>query len=361
MPCKTVVFSGDSVFLTALNFRQASGRAGRRGVRDSFLLALAWLISVQFDLLGNVVFQNIPMEKACRLVSSKLPDLNGHFPITTTLILRLFILLHGSKDDSKGSKYAEKVINTLLSQSRLFLGGASFRDQVLHHVRFSVEYLRRQFLLDIDGAPINFAGCVSHLYFTENSSFALHTLLKDGYFHNLCAELSTKSEERILDTLMLVMAHLFGRHPCRQADQEFIDKVAKPSSSIVFLPPLPPQAESILRDHDKQTLQIFSTYAKTFAAQHLKEDDRKMPLTGMLMGGESAEGDTFLDSLPPTTVRSAFSALSGHGDDFRSVTELCRTARDGVFLEESVIPHIPLYPDEADTPLNACKCTVLQL
>ena len=43
MPCKTVVFSGDSVFLTALNFRQAAGRAGRRG----------------FDLLGNVVFQGI--------------------------------------------------------------------------------------------------------------------------------------------------------------------------------------------------------------------------------------------------------------------------------------------------------------
>ena len=39
MPCATVVFSGDSVFLTALNFRQGAGRAGRRG----------------FDLLGNVV------------------------------------------------------------------------------------------------------------------------------------------------------------------------------------------------------------------------------------------------------------------------------------------------------------------
>ena len=41
MPCVTVVFSGDSVYLTALNYRQAAGRAGRRG----------------FDLLGNVVFQ----------------------------------------------------------------------------------------------------------------------------------------------------------------------------------------------------------------------------------------------------------------------------------------------------------------
>lgn len=71
MPCKTAIFSGDSVFLTALNFRQAAGRAGRRG----------------FDILGNVVFQQIPTANVQRLISSRLPDLNGHFPITTSLAL----------------------------------------------------------------------------------------------------------------------------------------------------------------------------------------------------------------------------------------------------------------------------------
>ncbi|KAJ5657229.1 DEAD/DEAH box helicase [Penicillium longicatenatum] len=94
MPCKTVVFSGDSLFLTSLNFRQASGRAGRRG----------------FDLLGNVVFQNVPTAKIHRLVSSRLPDLNGHFPVTTSLVLRLFILLHGSDQ----APSAVKSINSLL-------------------------------------------------------------------------------------------------------------------------------------------------------------------------------------------------------------------------------------------------------
>lgn len=61
MPCKTVVFSGDSVFLTALNYRQAAGRAGRRG----------------FDMLGNVVFHGVSESKIHRLVSSRLPDING--------------------------------------------------------------------------------------------------------------------------------------------------------------------------------------------------------------------------------------------------------------------------------------------
>ena len=118
MPCKTVVFSGDSVFLTALNYRQCAGRAGRRG----------------FDLLGNVVFQGLSREKVCRLLSSRLPDLNGHFPITTTLVLRLFTLLH----ESKNAKYAVGAINGLLSQPRMYLGGASFKDQTMRKCNLSI-------------------------------------------------------------------------------------------------------------------------------------------------------------------------------------------------------------------------------
>ena len=154
MPCATVVFSGDSVYLNALNFRQAAGRAGRRG----------------FDLLGNVVFQNIDMNRASNLLSSKLPDLTGHFPITTDLVLRLFTLLN----DSKKSEFAKKTINGLLSQDRLYLGGKSQREQVLYHLRFTIEYLRRQELLGPKGEPVNFAGPITHLYFTENSSWAFH-------------------------------------------------------------------------------------------------------------------------------------------------------------------------------------------
>ena len=201
MPCATVVFSGDSIFLTALNYRQAAGRAGRRG----------------FDLLGNVVFQNLSHGKICRLLSSRLPDLNGHFPITTTLVLRLFSLLH----DSDGSQYAVKAINSLLSQPRLYLDGPAFKDQVLHHLRFSIEYLRRQDLLSSQGAPINFAGLISHLYFTENSSFALNALIKGEYFHELCSEINTK-ESYVLRTLMVVMAHLFGRRPCREVSRSTV-------------------------------------------------------------------------------------------------------------------------------------------
>lgn len=333
MPCKTVVFSGDSVFLTALNFRQAAGRAGRRG----------------FDLLGNVIFQGIPLDKVYRLLSSRLPDLNGHFPISTTLVLRLFTLLH----ESKSSEYAVKAINSLLSQPRLYLGGPESKLTVLHHLRFSIEYLRRQFLLDTDGAPLNFAGCVSHLYFTENSSFAFHALLKEGYFHGLCADID-RNPERVLRTMMLVMAHLFGRVPCRHADKEWIEQLVKRSPSVFFLPALPAAAEVVLRKHNEETLEIFKTYVKTYVDQHVQEPDCHLPLSGIKCGGEGAViTDGPLKPLPATSLRSPFVALSGYDDNFQSISDLCRNVRSGVFLEESVIPHIPISPFETDVPLNA--------
>ncbi|KAK6079013.1 DEAD/DEAH box helicase [Seiridium cupressi] len=332
MPCKTVVFSGDSVFLTALNYRQCAGRAGRRG----------------FDLLGNVVFHGVAREKVCRLISSRLPDLSGHFPITTTLVLRLFTLL----SESKNSKYAVSAINALLSQPRLYMGGPSFKDQTMHHLRFSIEYLRRQFLLSTNGVPLNFAGLVSHLYFTENSSFAFHALLKEGYFHELCGGVD-KNEKDITETLMLVMAHLFNRIECRQADSEYREKVVKPSSSIVFLPPLPATAADILRQHNKQTLDVYRTYVKTFIQQHIHDDDCSLPLVGVDVGNQEANGVQLPNALPPAKIRSPFVALSGPGDDFESIHDLCHTLRDGVFLEEAVVPHVDVYPDEMDVPLNA--------
>ena len=339
MPCASVVFSGDSVFLTALNFRQAAGRAGRRG----------------FDLLGNVVFQNLTTAKVCRLLSSRLPDLNGHFPVTTTLVLRLFSLL----EESGESPYAVRAINSLLSQPRLYLDGPAFKDQVLHHLRFSIEYLRRQGLLSAHGTPINFAGLTSHLYFTENSSFAVNVLLKEGYFHDLCSEINEKTSS-VLRTLMVVLAHLFGRRPCRAADQEYIENIVKRSPSIVFLPPLPPQAAGILRQHNRDTLAIFTTYVRTFVDQHVNDVDCKLPLTGVEVGGSNAAVE-LEGTLPPTRVRSAFVALSGHGDSFDSISDLCRTTRGGVFLEEAVIPHLDVFPDESNTPLNACKYSRLMI
>lgn len=334
MPCSTVVFCGDSVFLTALNFRQAAGRAGRRG----------------FDLLGNVIFHGIPMHKIQQLLSSRLPDLNGHFPITTSLILRLFILLNNSKD----SKYAVQIINTLLTQPRLVLGGEEFKAQVLHHLRFSIEYLRGQFLLGPKGEPLDLAGCISHLYYTEHSAFAFHSLLRSGFFRDLC-ETHKNNNAELMETMMIVLSHLFGRKPLGSRFKDLYENGKKiESPSIVVLPNLPDEATKILEAHNQESLTTYSNYVDTFTKQHLVEAEKELPLTAMKVGGEgNPEASKLLGSKNANVSRSAFVGLSGYGDSFETITDLCETVRSGVFLEQSVVPHLEIYPGELKTPLNA--------
>ncbi|OAP63865.1 hypothetical protein AYL99_03092 [Fonsecaea erecta] len=334
MPCKTVVFSGDSIFLTALNFRQAAGRAGRRG----------------FDVLGNVVFQGVPYSKVCRLLSSRLPDLNGHFPITTSLVLRLFILLH----ESGNAAYAVKAINSILSCPRIYLGGPESKHTVLHHLRFSIEYLRRNHLLDVSGAPLNFTGCVSHLYYTENASFAFHALLKSGYFSKLCGDIHVSPKQVLLD-LILVMSHLFGRRYLRQSVLESRRAQSRWSSSVVVLPPLPEKAARTLLAHNDQTLDVYAAYVSTYIDQHVTELDHYLPLTGLKCGGDKSleEIGVAVSPLPPARINSAFVALSGHRDEWKSVSDLCKMVRSGVWLEEAVVPYVGTYPNDSTALLNA--------
>lgn len=334
MPCKTVVFSGDSLFLTALNFRQASGRAGRRGL----------------DILGNVVFQHVPIQKVHRLISSRLPDLNGHFPITTSLVLRLFILLHGSKK----APSAVKSISSILSSPQICLGGPEMKQTVLHFLRFSIDYLRRNSLLDEMGSPLNFAGCISHLYYTENSSFAFHALLHSGYFAKLCRNI-IKKPKVTLRQLMLVMSHIFGRFHLRRSTLEAYSGAEKRSSSIVVLPPMPKMAAKILKKHNRHVLDIYTGYVSTYIDQHVKTRDCCLPLSGWKVEGEKSSAELGVIGnkvlLPAPRIASPFYALSGQHDVWESVSDLCETVRGDVWLEESVIPYVPVTSEV--NPLNA--------
>jgi ATP-dependent RNA helicase DDX60 len=182
--------------------------------------------------------------------------------------------------------------------------------------------------------------------------------------------------------MMLVLSHLFGRKVCREIDDPATAEMIRRSPSMVYLPPLPENAAALLRQHNANTLSIFTSYVKTFAEQHVKGADRQLPLTNIVVGSEeliNAEvimiskpnghapetaqniseismANTrfaFLPSLPAPRARSAFVALSGHGDDFVTITDLCTSARSGIFLESAVIPHLELHPDESRIPLNA--------
>ena len=191
-------------------------------------------------------------------------------------------------------------------------------------------------------------------FYTNNAP----ALLKSGYFHKLCADVDTNSDA-IMQDLLLVLSHLFGRRVCREIDDEEEAEKIKNSPSMVYLPPLPNEAADVLRNHNKHTLDIFTTYVKTFAAQYVKEEDRYLPLTKTPVGAspsnnsEAPEGIDFLPNLPAPHARSPFVALSGLGDEFKTIEDLCSSTREGVFLEAAVIPHLELHPDETRSPLNA--------
>lgn len=254
---------------------------------------------------------------------------------------------------------------------------------------------------------------------------------------------------------MLTLSHIFGRRLISRVLSGEQAEIIRRLPSQVYLGPLPAEASNIFIKHNQSTLHIFTSYVKTFAAQHLHEYENCLPLSGVAVGAPStrlvdysdvtvsawmdaetesesedewledseedeelspkdgsdagsvitdwdhessasdsepttssskddsdadegedsndsldADSETdsemdseasasdenvlpFLPNLPAPKARSLFVALSGHGDDFSSIDDLCSSVREGVFLESAVIPHLQVHPKENKTPLNA--------
>ena len=344
-PTKTSVFCGDSPFLTALMYRQCAGRAGRRG----------------FDLLGKVVFYGLPMDRCQRLVLSKLPSLGGNFPLTSTMVLRLFNLLQGSND----APVACNAIKSLLHLPHISFVSDVGRVQILHHIRFSIDYLRRSGLLDKDGNPINLFGVAAHLYYTEPSNLALVALLRHGVVHRISNQSSLITAKR---ELMILLSHLFGRRylPRAYASATYLQTITRKSPSTVVLPPLSTDARKILIEHEEHIKHVFTGYALAYVSQHAEElgQDMRLPFSGESICpiSSTAPSTPFTLRLRDTAVtpvaRSPFVATSGHGDNFRSVKELTITSRQGLHLNEYVIPTMRQFTsvpgqDDEEFALNA--------
>ncbi|KAH9002517.1 P-loop containing nucleoside triphosphate hydrolase protein, partial [Lactarius deliciosus] len=339
-PTKASVFCGDSPFLTALTFRQCAGRAGRRG----------------FDLLGRVIFYGIPLDRIYRILLSRLPRLTGTFPLSSTMVLRLFDLLDGSNY----APYAVDAIRSVLRLPHISFGSDVGKSQLLHHLRFSIDYLRRAHLLDQAGKPINLFGIAAHLYYTEPGNLATTALLQSGVIHNICSQPDTIQAER---DLVLLLCHIFGRKflPQVYASASNVRDLIQKGPSRVVLPPLHPEARAFLTGHQKETLGIFSAYALAFSSQHANElgPDDRLPLSGITFGPSDMSPcpqTALFAHLSQTAVRpkvrSLFVATSGHDDAFGGVGELVRTVRRGVHLNEHSIPTVESILDP-ELPLNA--------
>lgn len=314
-----------------------------------------------FDLLGKVVFYGLPMDRVQRLVLSRLPSIGGNFPLTSTMVLRLFNLLQGSDY----SPVAVKAIKSLLELPQISFVFETGTRELLHHVRFSIEYLRRSGLLDVDGNPINLFGLAAHLYYTEPSNFALVTLMRRGVIHDICNQ---KKVEHAKRDLLILLCHLFGRRflPAVYGSEQHARAVHRKSPSIVLLPPMPKAAKDVLLQHDAEIMRIFTAYAIAFATQTQRspdapDDSQYLPLSQRRVQGQPTTS-LFRDHLQQTclevTARSPFVANSGHCDHFESVAELAQTCRRDLHLREHGVPSMHQFTATPTTgndvlPLNA--------
>nr|CAD2178996.1 unnamed protein product [Meloidogyne enterolobii] len=265
LPCKTVIFGIDTPKLNPLQFRQMSGRAGRRG----------------FDPAGTVIFMSLPTNKIRRLLTASLATLRGNVPFTTAFLLRLISFVNGelSKEQQKllknartqgGGKSSKIDNNDVLNEevrrkAALTLLKVPFVLQT-HNRNFSnllrfltffyVQLLRRMQLLDEKCIPRGFAHFALHLSQYDPGSLVFIHIFQTGvlhrYIHTTYEDLyhednRTKAKEDII----FILAHIFTQKlvSLNVVDEQNLEKEP-------VLPALPDSIEDSINEYNKSVEEL---------------------------------------------------------------------------------------------------------
>jgi ATP-dependent RNA helicase DDX60 len=288
-----------------------------------------------------------------QVVLSKLPALRGNYPLTPTLSLRLANLL----SESDFAPAAVDAVQALFRLPRLTVGSDVCREQTVHQLRFSMEYLIRIQLLDSQGTPLHpWYSLAGYLSTPEPANFALLALFRAGYIHTECENTLIEAKRR----LMHLLAFLFNRDFLSKSvitdKDSFLTSNRSPSK--ILLPPMDKTVYDVLRQHNDGVLEIFTEFAITYSVQQSKMlgVDSKLPLSkrDVNEGASSPTDSEFVTGLKshraPVRSRSAFVATSGHGDIYKDVNELVRTVRTGIDLNKQALPFMDvLAPGSEET------------
>ncbi|XP_056658848.1 probable ATP-dependent RNA helicase DDX60 isoform X2 [Monodelphis domestica] len=295
MPCKSVIFTEDSVFLDALNFRQMSGRAGRRGE----------------DLIGNVFFYDIPLPKVQRLLKSNVPQLRGQFPLSISLVLRLMILVMKA-DDKEDAK--AKVLS-VLQHSMMSFNQPKMKHMLKVYFIFSLQFLVREGYLDQECIPRGFSGLAIHLHYHEPSNFVLISFLEKGLFHKLCQPMKLKGpkvfSENVMETLVLVLANLFGRRYLPSCVKRYKRTF---SQSKVILNDLPKEFAAAAEEYNHKIENDFGSFLLIISELADMKKEYQLPLSEIDFSGEECRDSELVSHLMPgmenRTAVSPFACLS---------------------------------------------------
>ena len=232
--------------------------------------------------------------------------------------------------------------------------------------------------------PSDLGAFVAHLFFMEPANFAFLTLLCDNEGQTLkylCRPGRANREEIVLS----ILCHIFCRAtiPRRMAEWAKRNK-DKTGPSQVVLDPLSEIGDiveectqdgtpiregqlvkEILAKHNSYALQTLTEYTACFVDAYKVElgADDTLPFTFCRFSHNQSWrvnlGERWRNLLlprisedPRVAVRSSYVALSGCGDEFSSIQELCQTSRSGLFLDPKMVPIFEIY-DEETTFLNS--------
>lgn len=309
MPARTSVFIGDHVELNAIQYRQAAGRAGRRGM----------------DLSGNVLFYGISLPKIQRLLTSRLPALTCDYPSSATLNLRLHALM-------MNGDAASKAIGQKMTAGVVGLENPPMREGVelsmATQFRASVEFLRRFGLLSTDGQPLALTGLATDLAIAEPSNLAFVELLRSGALYSFAASAAAATTDRIraVDDMVTVLAHLFASRPVNPTRDSGMDD---------RLPPMPAQAQRVL---EKLHGQVRSTYEDVARAVSEGGEGEEV----LALSGVAVHAGATLDKAPWSAATSTSAR-----DICSPYVRVCggaaarvdaATLRSGLHLTRSVLP-----------------------
>ena len=386
-PCRSVIIAGDHVRLNTVQFRQMSGRAGRRGL----------------DWIGYCLFLGVPVSKIHRLMTSNLSRLKGHVHMDASTQLRLF-QLHNELEKLQSSTEVRECVTMArcLLTEPLFAFGRSqcakgkYAEFQLQSMRYACDCFVRQGLLFKDkasalGALVTKCLNVYNESNAHNAAFAFASLLSQGVLHGLVGAMDDShcihqvdECKKLLDLFSLLFTtdvrygiplevhRSTNRNPLIPLDGTHrvvlptLDKIIKPEEYSEYVKQvdsviatyanlLGRMAEAVMPGVADDRLPI-----RTFGSADPKEDKENTIFASKVH--DKYAQSTLIRALEQSRIvchaRSPFSALAGVGDRFSCVEDLTQSLRSGLFLDRDMVPVVDFRDfgrhDGESVLINAC-------
>jgi hypothetical protein len=336
MPCRAVIFAGDSVFLNSVQFQQMAGRAGRRGL----------------DVLGHVVFCALPLHRLHRLVISGVPQMNGKHPELPVLVPKVLKYCQGLRYSRKSTELCQRLVFDPLvhfnSNKSTFLWHMIACGHYMYHAGY-VEQTQEGDRLTASGQVLAFAHSMAPCH------FAFCNLYESGLLHEMCSDPALNLGQKCRALLLVMVAvfkplalnptYLKSRSTSR--GQIVLTNLNEPRTDgfLLNIYPYLQRVNDQLNVFERTSLDVLQSHASAAAdreSHRLKfsgsssavDKDFATPLTetvykrGKRLAGRPAK-DGIIDKLNAQhqafKCSSPFVATSGHGDLFATAAQYVHT------------------------------------